>query len=496
MSSSHEQRSVDHVDLSICPSHRRSPVSRDNQRAQTRNPRRGSGVHYLLLFALVLSPLPFGAVYQWTWAGLSLIVGVLLLVSVFSNQRGDAAIPDHIRALWLPALLYMTIILWLAVQASGLTPASWGHAVWRQARDALGHPISVPISLDPYDTWSELVKMLANGGVFWLAVLYGRDASRTRASLWVLAIAGSFYAIYGLAAHFTDFGESLWRHEMPLAGVGVSSTFVNRTMYVDYAAFGFLAVLALVLETWWSRRASNGTGLARWQGLLSGEHSHLLLLLMMSSVILAALTLTGSRGGVFAAASASTALLFLGAGRRGSKPRRRHGNLLIGLIFLGIWLLVYLVAGAPLGSRLADAAPGVWSGRLDGYRIILRAIAEAPLTGYGAGSSYDVYYLFNDGTLWRALNYAHNIYLGAAVELGIPAAIGLVAAVGLVVVHCLMGIRRRRRHHAFAALGVGVGLHVALHGLVDSPLYLAANAATFSFLLGLAYAQSWPSHRH
>jgi hypothetical protein len=43
------------------------------------------------------------------------------------------------------------------------------------------------------------------------------------------------------------------------------------------------------------------------------------------------------------------------------------------------------------------------------------------------------------------------------------------------------------------ALGVAITSLIGVHGITDSPLYYPANAATFSFLLGLAYAQSWPS---
>jgi O-antigen ligase len=338
--------------------------------------------------------------------------------------------------------------------------------------------------------------LLTYAGFFWLAVLYGRDRVRARASLWLLGIVGALYAAYGLFAYLTGLGETLWLHEMPWAGVGVSSVFVNRNMYVDYAAFGFLAVLGLVLDAWLSHSNSKDEGIAFWQRLLGGKNSYLLLLLVLGLTILAAITLTGSRGGVLAAAIASLALYFLLVRGKGSKPGASRQKIAIGLVVLGAWLIVYLVAGAELGSRFAESGPNVWGGRVAGYELILRAIGEAPLTGYGAGTSYDVFYLFNDGTLWRALNYAHNIYLGAAVELGIPAAILLFAAVGLVVLSCYRGAHRRQRDQVFPALGVAVSLHVAVHGLVDSPLYLAANAATFSFLLGVAYAQSWPSPRH
>jgi O-antigen ligase len=160
---------------------------------------------------------------------------------------------------------------------------------------------------------------------------------------------------------------------------------------------------------------------------------------------------------------------------------------------VALWGVLFVVAGAHLASRLADLEAGVMGGRFAGYKLLLAAILEAPLTGHGAGSARDVFYLHNDGAFWNTFNYSHNLYLGAAVELGIPAAVVLIAAVGLIAWICLKGVGRRQKDQVFPALGVSVTALVAVHGLVDSPLYLPANAATFSFLLGIAYAQSWPS---
>ena len=453
---------------------------------------RGAWVYYLLLLGLALLPLPFGAFYQWSWAGLGVLVATVALVSLLLNLPNRFPLQVYYKPLWLPALLYLSVVAWLAVQASGLTPDSWGHAIWRQSAEVLGGSYSAPISLNPYATRSELLKLLTYAGVFWLAVLYGRDRERARTGLWLIGIVGALYAVYGLAAHFTEFGETLWRRKMPSATV--SSVFVNRNLYADYAAFGFLAVFGLILDAWLSRSNSKHEGIAFWQRLLGGKESHFLLLLVLGLVILAALTLTGSRGGILSAAIASLALFLLLVRGQESKPGNSRQKISIGLVVLGAWLVVYVVAGAPLGSRLAETTPESWAGRLDSYRMLLPAIGAAPLTGYGAGNSYNVFYLFNDGSLWRALNYA-NLYLDAAVNLGIPAAILLIASVGLVVLSCFRGVRLRRRDQVFPALGVAVSLHVVLHGFVDSPFYLAANAATFSFLMGLAYAQAWPSRR-
>ena len=115
------------------------------------------------------------------------------------------------------------------------------------------------------------------------------------------------------------------------------------------------------------------------------------------------------------------------------------------------------------------------------------------MQGYGYGAFVDMFFHRNDGTVWLTYNYAHNLYLGAAVDLGLPAALALFGAVVLIAAACAGGIGRRRRDQAFPALGLAATALLAVHGLVDSPLFMPANGATYSLILGLAYAQSFPS---
>lgn len=453
----------------------------------------GAWAFYALVVILLAMPLPFGAIYQWSWAGLAVLVALLLLASLPATLKRTRAVPSHQAALWLPALLYFSVVAWTMLQASNLPPDSWDHPVWQETAEALGESVTGTISLDPYASWSESLKLLTYAGVFWLAVALGRDRRRARVSLWMLGIAGCLYAVYGLAAFLSDLGTSLWLHRMPQFYAGVSSTFVNRNMYVDYAAFGLLAVLCLGL----SARLSHRRAAAHWadalRGLLLGKDSYVLLLCTMGLVLLAALIMTGSRGGVIAAFVAVGGLLHLAVRRDGADRAHPRRILVAAAGLAALVAVVYALAGAHLGARFFETAPDTAAGRISGYRLLLRAIAEAPLTGYGAGNSLDVFYLFNDGAHWGAFNYAHNLYLGAAVELGVPAAVLLLAAGGLVAFHCYRGVARRARDQAIPALGVAATLLVAVHGLFDSPLYLAANAATYSFLMGLAYAHAWPT---
>ena len=451
----------------------------------------------MLLAALVLSPLPFGSIFQWSWAGLAVIVGLLLLVSIGSFAPGPGPGPGPgpagfaMSRLWLPGLLYLLAVGWVAIQASEMTPQAWHHPIWEQTAETLGARTAGSVSVNPYDTRSDLLKMLTFAGIFWLAVAYGRARERVRAALWVLGIAGALYALYGIVGEFTEAGAVLWFHRMPNHRSGVTSTFVNRSMYVVYAAFGLLSITCLFLDLWLVFSRTTTARSRPWARFVQETQSKALPLLILAVVVLVALVMTGSRGGVLASAVASAVLLFCLLRRQGRGPSAGRPMLHFSIAFLAFWGVLFALAGAYLGSRLAEIQSGAWDGRIAGYRMMLSAIAEAPLTGFGGASSRDVFYLQNDGTFWNTFNYAHNLYLGAAVEMGIPAAAAMLAAVALVAVSCLKGIWRRRRDQAFPALGVAVTTLIVVHGLVDSPLYLPANAATYSFLLGLAYAQSW-----
>ena len=447
---------------------------------------------YALLAALLLTPLPFGSMFQWSLGSLAVIVGVLLLHSGIRVllRRNDA--PAGLNTVWIPASLYLLVVIWVAIQGSGLPPSSWDHPLWKQAADSLGLDIPGSPSLNPFVTQSEVLKLLTYAGTFWLAMEHGRMRERAWTALWIFAIASALYAIYGISAELTELGDTLWLHEMPHES-GITSTFANRSMYAVYAGFGLLAILGLILNMLTRRSARAQNEPLPAPGLSPEVRNKILPLAAVAIVVLTALIMTAARSAVFASLVASFILAITLASRARLIPRVRRRLYATALCGLVLWLLLFALTGAYLGSRLAGDVSGGWTGRLAGYEMTLSAIAQAPLTGFGAGNFRDVFYLHNDGTLWKTFNYAHNLYLGAAVEMGVPAATTLIIAIAMIAWSCFRGIERRRRDHALPALGVAITSLIGVHGLTDSPLYLPANAATFSFLLGLAYAQSWPS---
>lgn len=442
---------------------------------------------YAILLVVILSPLPFGSTYQWSWASISAIVGFLLALWALRCLLRPHSLAFGLGRLWFSALLYGLVLGWVMLQASNLTPQGWHHSVWQQSADVLDLQLTGSISINPDATWAGVLQMLTYAGVFWLAAQCCRSRVRARHALWALAIAGSLYAIYGLLTWLSGSGLVLW-FDFP-GGSSVRSTFTNRNMYAFYAAMGMLCTSALLCERVLEALEQASGNEEPLIGQIESASYKTLALFALALVQISAISFTVSRGGIIAAAvSMGVLIACMMKGRRLSLVAQRTGLVLM----IGTSVLAFAVLGMSLGTRgvefLLDSG-----GRLDGYRITLDAIKEAPIQGYGLGSFQDIFHLYDDGSVLPTLDYSHNLYLGTTVELGLPATLALLLAISGIVVTCIQGLSRRRRDHLYPALGVAATALVAIHGAVDSPLSLPANAITYSFILGLSFAQSWSS---
>ena len=448
----------------------------------------------LLLAFVALFPLTLGGIYQWSWAGLAVLVGGLLLAWVVSLwRRPDTEVfwprGEGPFGLMLPLLLLVAVLAWAALQA-----ASFGvgqATIWATTAEHLGVPVAGSLSLAPEKTRAALLQLMTAGAVFWLAVQYGRSPELVRCGLWVLAVAGLCYCLYGLAMVLSGSDKVLWFAKTRYLG-NVTGPYINRNLFAFYAGLGLLASCALLLDRVAAAQRPDDWLLPALRRALLEQPNRVAALVTMILIYLVTIGFTESRGGALSSAFAVAILLvamLLRSARLG--PR----SLLLGSAgAVAIWLLVYAVTAAHLGGRFQSEffEDG---GRLDAYGVMLTAIGDAPLQGYGYGAFAESFFYHNDGSIWPAYNYSHNLYLGAVVELGLPAACALLMAVALVTLACVRGLRKRRRHQAYPALGLGITTLVAAHGLVDSPLFIPANAVTYSCLLGLAYAQAFPTQR-
>jgi O-antigen ligase len=442
----------------------------------------------LLLFIVIVSPLPFGSNRPWAWNLSSLSLALLTLAFCISLLRGKSEL--RLADIKGSVMLFVPVLLWIAFQASGLPPSAWHHPLWSAAGETLGRPLQAAISLNPEQSFNALMKLTGYALIFIAAFHYCRTLENARRVFRCLSWSGFLYAAYGLIVYFGEFNTILWYPKWSSLG-DVTSTFINRNNYATYAGLTLLCSLALLLDELSLSSHYDFSGYWGVQRLveLLITRSWLPLLILITSGT--ALILSHSRGGFLSTLAATLALLAVLNINRQS----RHIPVLTGLLGACLAaLLVFLSGGEAVIDRL-DRFSLDGETRDEVYRLTLNAIADNPWLGIGYGAFEEGFRLYKDGTV-AALRYdkAHNTYLENMFELGVPAAFMLFAAVFRLAWTCLAGVFQRRRHWSYPAAGFAASVLVAAHSCSDFSLQIPAVAMTYALLLGAACAQAFPSH--
>jgi O-antigen ligase len=451
------------------------------------------GLFWALVVLVSLAPLPLGANRPWGWGLLGLGIGALLVLFALAAFRDRKLLQLNWRRYALLMVGFALVIVWGVVQQSSLTPADWHDPLWQDAGALLGVELPGAITLDPAIARESILHLLLYGGVFFLALHFGRNARRARLIFWSLAAAGALYATYGLAMQLGGFDYVLWYRKWAYTG-SVTATFVNHNSYATYAGITLIATLALLLK---ENEKTLRIGLLSWGDLVQAVDSAGLatyLLVTAAVVNVTALLLSQSRGGSLVAVAGVAA--FAIAIRYVHRQRGLAGRLpLFGIALAVAAVILIAFSGSSLLGRFASlAARDV--GREYFYAITLEQIGEHPLLGSGLGSFHGLFEMVRDErldgmvfTVYRA----HNSYLEMALELGLPMFLVLFATLAGIAWTCLRGLVLRQRDFVYPAAGVGATVLVALHSAIDFSLQIPAVAMAYALLIGTAYAQSFPT---
>ena len=445
-----------------------------------------AAIFRLLLAVVLLAPLPLGGYRPWAWSLLAVAVGILLLVWCAAVLHGSARAPIPLRWLWPVALPFALVVAWAFMQTTDVVPRSWWHPLWGEAAATLGVPVAGGITVDPAMSRAAILRLVTYGGVFWLAVQLGRERSRAREALVAVAVAGVLYAAYGLLVYFAGWERILWLEKWTYIG-DVTATFVNRNAYGAYAGLGALCCIALFLH---ALRPPRPGETRRVYDVTETVLLRAMPFLVGVVVIGSALLLSHSRGAFLATGIGVLVLMAAAAGRM-IRPR---SALILGALIAAVGLGVLGVSGGQTVERLADTvALGTDRDREELYRLTVDAIRDAPLTGHGFGAFLPAFRMYRDPslsapTVW---DFAHNVHLEMAMDLGLPAAGLLYLSLAVVLAACLRGLVRRRRDQIYPAVAIAGVTLIAMHGIVDFSAQMPAVALTLALLLGIGFAHSW-----
>jgi O-antigen ligase len=361
-----------------------------------------------------------------------------------------------------------------------------------------------PLSRTPYDWLVLLFLIMAFVGT-WTA--YNHHAAWSK--FWL--IVGAVLLFYALAAQPPENVWPVW------TATGILGALIAFTFLLTYDWSGTPAkffALRRLQETWSAVRPQLAT---ERTGLLPNEAGGLMAMLAPAlaasavywlrqrkwlplsiaviggAVLVAGLLMSASRGAWLALAGGLVVWLLWytsGISVQSYLTRRRLFLLLLATLTLVIIAVIYLFLGGPAG--VAQMLPGPNRvNRLYLNRDTVNLIADYVITGSGLDTFPGQYSQYSQITPVFLFDYAHNLYLDVALELGLGGLIILLAIFGLTF-WLLVGSE-------FADLHVGdneplrgsllAGLFVILfHGFVDDPLFASRGLLLLFVFSGISTA--------
>jgi O-antigen ligase len=384
-------------------------------------------------------------------------------------------------------MLFAAVVAYALLQVIPWIPITLENPLWNQAADTLDRSIRGSIAADRTATFIYLFRLIIYSGIFYLAFITGRDASRARAIIRLIAISGYIYAVYGLVVYWSGNKTILWFSKWAYFR-DLTGTFVNRNSFATYLGLCTLAALCLLLQSF-AQIELHGDFRRRLAAAIEFASARIGRLIGLF-ILVTSLFLTHSRGGLLATLSGIAALMLAIAMAPSLMRLRRIGAW--GMVPFIVFVIALFISGGATFDRMMSADFDSIQ-RFTVYRLTMQAIGDYPIFGIGLGSFAEVFPIYRTSAISAYIDLAHNDYLQNILELGIPAAVCLFAAVICLVGMCLHGIRTRQRDAIYPCLAVAASVLVGLHATIDFSLQIPAVTVTYMFLLGIGVAQSFSS---
>ncbi|MBI5118035.1 O-antigen ligase family protein [Candidatus Poribacteria bacterium] len=457
-------------------------------------------IEAILIAMITLPPLALGGVAPWARFSLAFL-GLLLMVCWLAQGAWRGSVSVIRSPAWGFLLLFLGTALFQLTPFSPDVLNSISPSTWRVYCQAItDYPASEQartLSLFPYATGMEIVRVATLMAVFFVVANFTRTRRQTVGIVLALAAVGSFEALYGFAEQFSGHKHIFWvLRQYHLEAV--TGTFHNKNHFAGLLEMVIPVLLGLLVGIGGrpeKRMRTRFRGIPFRQrivlALSSSTVYQQVIIAAFSVVMLAAVFFSLSRaGGICLFISLIGFVLFLAAG----SGFRRYT--LAVLLIVGAMFLVAAGIGMEVAiSRIEDAVNGQstsWIDRADLARSALTLIRDYPLFGTGLGSFGTVFPAYQSprfGDAWA--DYLHNDWLQVFCETGIAG--GVVLAIGsfwLAASSFRSAMRTEDPFKRWVALGASLGASaMLLHSFVDYNLSkITSNGIIFATVAGLALA--------
>ncbi|WP_247333976.1 O-antigen ligase family protein [Bradyrhizobium sp. 147] len=441
---------------------------------------------FILFFVAASAPFPFGSTNDLSIAFWCLCLGIAVIFAPTRELRAP-----H---LWLLAGITVIVAAYAFVLHEQLSDHPFlapFQPIWKQAADLLGVPIAPSASIVKNEAFFALGAPLANILAIVLGITVGADRERARRLLWVIAISGAAYALYGVLSFLIEPTLILWRDKTAYLG-SVTGTFINRNTAAAY--FGSCAVIwmLLILEDvrrrlperrliW--RRVSRDVSYIPMREILPNVSALMVCLLAMF--------MTGSRAGIGLSLLAIivAVTLFL----RRDLPRRTGILSSLGASTAMALGLIFLLGGRV--SNRFDLQGLADEGRVEAWKSTLKLIGDNPWFGTGLGTFRWAFPPLRSPniSIYGVWDRAHSTPLELTSEVGIPLTLLIGLAWSVMFIVMARGMFTRRRDVIIPLAAAATASLSLLHSSLDFTLQIPGYSIPFFALFGVGLAQSFRS---
>ena len=194
-------------------------------------------------------------------------------------------------------------------------------------------PNFLPISVCSHATETELYKLLAYIGLFFLIVNNLRSPRQVKRLVYVIIAIGLFESLYGVLEYFSGRHQIFFYKKSSLT---VSGTFVNKNHFAGYLEMVIPLTFSLLFIRLEERNQGASKTLLRF---FDDKYMKAVLVGFLLAIMISALVLTGSRGGVVSFAGGMLCLTVLAYNRH---VLRKRALIIVLLVLLALGLAVLL----------------------------------------------------------------------------------------------------------------------------------------------------------
>jgi O-antigen ligase len=443
---------------------------------------------WLWLGLLVWAPIPLGSNRPWAWTVLE--IGAFLLVAAWTVAwaLGRARVSAPMRSARMALALLAAIVALQVLQVMPLPAELVAFISPEAARLHLKVAADgrwITLSIDPHASREALLKTLAYGAMFFLALAFLNQRSRVLFAVRLIVYASVVHAVYAVLMHLVGTSAPHFGTVLVHAS-SASGTYANRNHFAGHLEMTLALGIGLLIAGLSDRRADSWKrALAR---VLEWILSPKMVLRLSLCILVIALTTTHSRMGntAFFASLLVAGVLGIALSRRAT---RNTVFLLASLVVIDLAIVGSWFGVEKLAQRLGETTMVDVQEREEPAAYALPLIRDYAAVGAGAGTFYIAFPRYRPESVALYYDYAHNDYAQFAAELGITGFALLALFVILALAAALAAQWKRRdplmRGMAFACI-MGV-TSILIHSWVDFNLQIPANASLFMVLLALGW---------